>query len=134
MYIDIAIVMSSFFVIKDCSLSKVFYGLITLLISSTMIDFVINSNRRTTQFMIFSKKYEEISDYITTELHRGVTLLNSMGYYSKEDSKVIVTMVRGSREASEILRIVKEIDPNAFVSQARVSGVFGYGFDKIKVK
>jgi uncharacterized membrane-anchored protein YitT (DUF2179 family) len=133
-YIDIAIVMSSFFVIKDCSLSKVFYGLITLLISSTMIDFVINSNRRTTQFMIFSKKYEEISDYITTELHRGVTLLNSMGYYSKEDSKVIVTMVRGSREASEILRIVKEIDPNAFVSQARVSGVFGYGFDKIKVK
>ena len=47
---------------------------------------------------------------------------------------MIVTMVRGSREASEILRIVKEIDPNAFVSQARVSGVFGYGFDKIKVK
>ena len=133
-YIDIAIVISSYFVIDGCDLSKVFYGLITLLISSTMIDFVVNSNRRTTQFMIFSKKYDEISDYITTELGRGVTLLDGMGYYSKEERKVIVTLVRGGREASEILRIVKEIDPNAFVSQARVSGVFGYGFDKIKVK
>lgn len=133
-YIDIAIVISSFFIIKDSDLSKIFYGLITLLISSTMIDFVVNSNRRTTQFMIFSKKYDEIASYITSELHRGVTLLDGMGYYSKEESKVIITMVRGGNEASEILRIVKEIDPNAFVSQARVSGVFGYGFDKIKVK
>ena len=133
MFIDIATVISSYFVLKDSELSKVFYGLITLFISSTMLDYVINSNRRLIQFFIFSKRYDDISNYISVEMHRGVTLLDGMGYYTKEDIKVIVTMVRGN-EANEIFRIVKEIDPNAFISQTRVSGVYGYGFDKIKVK
>lgn len=133
MYIDIVTVISSYFILKNSELSKVFYGLITLLISSTMLDYIVNSNRRLVQFLIFSKKYDEISRYITIEMHRGVTLLNGVGYYTKEDAKVIITMVRGN-EANEIFRIVKEIDPNAFLSQARVSGVYGYGFDKIKVK
>lgn len=133
MYVDIAIVVSSYFFIKDSDLSKVFYGLITLLISSTMLDYVVNSNRRLVQFLIFSKKYNEISQYITKDMHRGVTLLNGVGYYSKEDTKVIVTMVRGN-ESNEIFRIVHEIDPYAFISQSRVSGVYGVGFDKIKVK
>lgn len=133
MYIDIAIIFSCVFVLGNDELSKVFYGLITLLISSTMIDFVVNSNRRLVQFLIFSKKYDEISHYITKEMHRGVTLLNGIGYYTKEDTKVIVTMMRGS-ESNEMFRIIHEIDPNAFISQTRVSGVYGAGFDKIKVK
>ena len=98
-----------------------------------MLDYVVNSNRRLVQFLIFSKKYNEISQYITKDMGRGVTLLNGMGYYTKEDTKVIVTMVRGN-EASEIFRIVHEIDPYAFISQSRVSGVYGAGFDKIKLK
>ena len=133
MYIDIAIIISYAFVPGNNDLSKVFYGLITLLISSTMIDYVVNSNRRLVQFLIFSKKYDEISHYITKEMHRGVTLLNGIGYYTKEDTKVIVTMMRGS-ESNEMFRIIHEIDPNAFISQTRVSGVYGAGFDKIKVK
>ena len=133
MYIDIAIIFSCVFVLGNDELSKVFYGLITLLISSMMIDYVINSNRRLVQFLIFSKKYDEISHYITKEMHRGVTLLNGIGYYTKEDTKVIVTMMRGN-ESNEMFRIIHEIDPNAFISQTRVSGVYGAGFDKIKVK
>lgn len=133
LYIDITIVISSCFVLGSGELSKVFYGLITLLISSTMIDFVVNSNRRLVQFLIFSKKYDEISHYITKEMHRGVTLLNGIGYYTKEDTKVIVTLMRGN-ESNEMFRIIHEIDPNAFISQTRVSGVYGAGFDKIKVK
>ena len=133
MYIDVAVVVSSGIVLRDSEISKVFYGLITLLISATMLDYVVNSNRRLVQFLIFSKKYNEISEYITKEMHRGVTLLNSVGYYSKEDTKVIVTMMRAA-EAVEVFRIVHEIDPCAFISQSRVSGVYGAGFDKIKVK
>ena len=133
MYIDIATVLSCSIVLGSDEIAKVFYGLITLLISSTMLDYVVNSNRRLVQFLIFSKKYDEISHYITKEMHRGVTLLNGIGYYTKEDTKVIVTLMRGN-ESNEMFRIIHEIDPNAFISQTRVSGVYGAGFDKIKVK
>ncbi len=133
MYIDVAVVVSSGFIFGAGEVSKVFYGLITLLISATMLDYVVNSNRRLVQFLIFSKKYDEISEYITKEMHRGVTLLNGVGYYTKEDTKVIVTMMRAT-EAVEVFRIVHEIDPCAFITQSRVSGVYGAGFDKIKVK
>ena len=133
MYIDVAVVVSSGFIFGTSEISKVFYGLITLLISATMLDYVVNSNRRLVQFLIFSKKYSEISEYITKEMHRGVTLLNGVGYYTKEDTKVIVTMMRAA-EAVEVFRIVHEIDPCAFITQSRVSGVYGAGFDKIKVK
>ena len=133
MYIDVAVVLSSGFIFGSSEVSKVFYGLITLLISATMLDYVVNSNRRLVQFLIFSKKYDEISEYITKEMHRGVTLLNGIGYYTKEDTKVIVTMMRAT-EAVEVFRIVHEIDPCAFITQSRVSGVYGVGFDKIKVK
>ncbi|MBR5848360.1 MAG: YitT family protein, partial [Bacteroidaceae bacterium] len=60
MYIDVAVVVSSGFIFGSSEVSKVFYGLITLLISSTMLDYVVNSNRRLVQFLIFSKKYDEI--------------------------------------------------------------------------
>ena len=133
MYIDVAVVLSSGFIFGTSEISKVFYGLITLLISATMLDYVVNSNRRLVQFLIFSKKYSEISEYITKEMHRGVTLLNGVGYYTKEDTKVIVTMMRAA-EAVEVFRIVHEIDPCAFITQSRVSGVYGAGFDKLKVK
>ena len=133
MYIDVAVVLSSGFIFGAGEVSKVFYGLITLLISATMLDYVVNSNRRLVQFLIFSKKYDEISEYITKDMHRGVTLLNGIGYYTKEDTKVIVTMMRAT-EAAEVFRIVHEIDPCAFITQSRVSGVYGVGFDKIKVK
>lgn len=133
MYIDVAVVVSSGFILGGSEISKVFYGLITLLISATMLDYVVNSNRRLVQFLIFSKKYDEISEYITKEMHRGVTLLNGVGYYTKEDTKVVVTMMRAA-EAVEVFRIVHEIDPCAFITQSRVSGVYGAGFDKIKVK
>ena len=119
MYIDVAVVVSSGFIFGSSEVSKVFYGLITLLISSTMLDYVVNSNRRLVQFLIFSKKYDEISEYITKEMHRGVTLLNGVGYYTKEDTKVIVTMMRAT-EAVEVFRIVHEIDPCAFITQSRV--------------
>ena len=133
MYIDGAVVLSSGFIFGTSEISKVFYGLITLLISATMLDYVVNSNRRLVQFLTFSKKYSEISEYITKEMHRGVTLLNGVGYYTKEDTKVIVTMMRAA-EAVEVFRIVHEIDPCAFITQSRVSGVYGAGFDKLKVK
>ena len=82
---------------------------------------------------IFSKEYERIADRITKETHRGVTVLDGIGWYSKNHVKVLVVLAY-KRQSVQIFRLVKEIDPNAFVSQSNVIGVFGEGFAKIKVK
>ena len=85
------------------------------------------------QFFIFSNKYDEIGYYITRQLRRGVTLLDSVGFYSKNEGKVITTITRAN-QTNELYSIVKQIDPNALVSQMKVMGVYGNGFDKIKTK
>jgi uncharacterized membrane-anchored protein YitT (DUF2179 family) len=98
-----------------------------------VIDYVVNSNRQSVQFLIFSKKHEEIAQVISTELRRGVTLLDGTGWYSKQSIKVVVVLAKKS-QAVEIFRLVKDVDENAFISQSNVVGVYGEGFDKLKVK
>lgn len=137
LYIDACIITSAFFILPSDNrmenLVKVFYGYINLVIVNVAIDYMVNSNRQMVQFFIFSKKYEEISYYIAHELRRGVTLLNATGYYSKMDTKVIVTLTRAS-QSGELFDIVKQIDPNALISQSKVMSVYGNGFDKIKAR
>ena len=93
----------------------------------------MNSNRQTVQFFIFSSKYDDIAYYITRHLKRGATLLDSIGYYSGKESKVVTTITRAS-QANKLLSAIKQIDPNALVSQSKVMAVYGLGFDKIKAK
>lgn len=137
LYVDACIVISSFFIIPTgdtaLSLQKVFYGFVNLVIVNISLDYVVNSNRQTVQFFIFSSKYDEIAYYITRRLKRGVTLLDSIGYYSGKEGKVITTITRAS-QANQLLSAIKLIDPNALVSQSKVMAVYGLGFDKIKSK
>lgn len=132
LYTDILIISSSYF-LEFGSLEKIVYGLTALTISTLTVDTLINGVRQSVQFFIFSKKHEEIADRINQELHRGVTMLDGTGWYSKEPVKVLTVIVR-KQESLGIFRIVKEIDPDAFVSQASVAGVYGQGFDVIKAK
>jgi len=131
LYCDIIIISSCYFVFYDWK--RVVFGFVTLIIVSYVLDLIVNSARQSVQFFIFSKKYDEIAERITQEAHRGVTILDGMGWYSKESVKVIVVLAK-KRESVEIFRLVKDIDPNAFVSQSSVIGVYGQGFDAIKVK
>lgn len=137
LYVDACIVISSFFIIPTentaLSLQKVFYGFINLVVVNVSLDYVVNSNRQTVQFFIFSSKYDDIAYYITRHLRRGVTLLDSIGYYSGKESKVVTTITRAS-QANKLLSAIKQIDPNALVSQSKVMAVYGLGFDKIKAK
>ena len=132
MLCDLCIISSSSF-IPGYTIEKVIFGYSTLIVIGLCIDYVVNNARQSVQFLIFSKEYEKISDAVTHQLHRGVTLLDGVGWYSKRDVKVIVILAK-KRESTNIFRLVKAIDPNAFVSQSAVIGVFGEGFDKIKVK
>ena len=131
MYGDIIIISSCYFVFHDWK--RVLFGFCVLFIMSVVIDYVVNSNRQSVQFLIFSKKHEEIAEIISKELRRGVTLLDGTGWYSKQSIKVVVVLAK-KKQSNEIFRLVRDIDENAFISQSNVVGVYGEGFDKIKVK
>ena len=131
MYGDIIIISSCYLVFHDWK--RVLFGFCVLFIMSVVIDYVVNSNRQSVQFLIFSKKHEEIAETITKELRRGVTLLDGTGWYSKQSIKVVVILAK-KNQANEIFRLVRDIDENAFISQSNVVGVYGEGFDKLKVK
>lgn len=131
LYCDIVIISSCYFIFNDWR--RVVFGFATLAVISFVIDFIVNSARQSVQFIIFSKQYEQIAEHISQDLHRGVTLLDGTGWYSKEPVKVIVVLAKKSQSVN-IFRLVKDIDPKAFISQSSVIGVYGEGFDQIKVK
>ena len=126
---DIFIIISSI-LLPDGSVQRIVQGLVLLLCSTTTIDNVVNGTRQSVQFFIFSTKYEEIATAINIQVNRGVTILDGMGWYSKQPMKVVTVLARKS-ESAQIFRLVKNIDPNAFVSQSAAIGVYGKGFDVI---
>lgn len=133
-YCDFCIISSTLLLFGlQTGIEKLVYGIVTLLIISIVADQVINNNRQAVQFIIFSKKWEDIATAINNDARRGCTVLNGMGWYSKEDVKVLLVMCR-KYEAITISRIIKSIDPDAFLTQANVNGVYGQGFDELKLK
>ena len=131
MICDVFIISSCYFIFHDWR--RVIIGFVTLFIIGVVLDWIINSARQSVQFFIFSKKYDEIADRIIKDADRGVTVLDGTGWYSKNNVKVLVVLAK-KRQSLEIFRLVKRIDPNAFISQSSVIGVYGEGFDKLKVK
>jgi uncharacterized membrane-anchored protein YitT (DUF2179 family) len=129
LYIDIIIISSSYLVFHD--VERVIYGYVIMFITTTVCDMVIGGVRASLQLLIFSEKWEEIAEHISNELQRGVTVLDGMGWYTKKHKKVLVVLAKRT-QIGQIQRIIKNIDPNAFISQSSVSAVYGLGFDKIK--
>ncbi len=111
---------------------KVVFGLCTMFIECNMLDFVMSWQRQSVQFMIFSKHHQEIANAIAKQTDHTMTILDGHGWFSGHPMKVICLMAK-KRESPIIFRIIKSIDPKAFVSQSSVQGVFGEGFDPIKV-
>lgn len=128
---DVIIISSCYFVFYDWR--RVIFGFVTLFVIGFVLDYIVNSARQSVQFFIFSKEYEKIADRIAKETHRGVTVIDGMGWYSKHNVKVLVVLAY-KRQSVDIFRLVKDIDPNAFISQSSVIGVYGEGFDRLKIK
>ncbi|MDR0414143.1 MAG: YitT family protein [Prevotellaceae bacterium] len=130
LYCDLIIIGSSYLLYH--SLEKVVYGYIIMGMFSYCIDLVLSGNKQSVQIFIFSCSYEAIANRIVNEQHRGVTILNATGWYTKTDKKLLMILARRN-EANNIYRIVKEEDSQAFISVGSIMGVFGQGFDSIKV-
>ncbi len=127
--LDFIIISSSWFIFAD--IQKIVFGFVEMVVSNYMLDRVINGNRQSVQFLIFSQKYDEITERILIDMGRGCTLLEGEGGYSKRPIKVVVLLAKNS-ESLTIFRLVKGVDPQAFISQSLVKGVYGEGFDQIK--
>lgn len=128
---NIVIICGAYFLPEVHSVEKVLFGLCYTFMSSTAVEWVMNQSRQSVQFFIFSKYWEEIAHAIMTEIPRGVTILDGEGGYTKQPMHIITVLARKS-EASKIFRLVRQIDPEAFVSESQTQGVFGLGFENIK--
>ena len=128
-FVDCTIICSSYLLFH--SVETIVYGVAFTLIASFVCDYVVNGTRQTVQFLIISKKYQEIADAINTDVRRGVTFVEGKGWYSKKDVDMLIVLTR-KYESQEVFAVIKTIDPDAVVSQTFCQGVFGEGFDKIK--
>ncbi len=143
LWMDVVIILSSMLVpsyTADGTLlpwtekvTTVVYGFILVMVNSTVIDLYLSGSKQSVQLFILSSKYEAIADVITHDLHRGVTVLDGKGWYTKHSTEVLMVLTRKS-DLSILLRTIKSIDPDAFLSVASVTGVYGKGFDSIKGK
>ena len=113
--------------------TTVIYGLILVTVNSNVIDKYLSGSQQSVQLFILSKKYKEIADSITHDLHRGVTVLDGKGWYTQAPTEVLMVITRKT-DLNLLLRYIKAIDPNAFLSVSSVNGVYGQGFDTIKGK
>jgi uncharacterized membrane-anchored protein YitT (DUF2179 family) len=136
-FVDLIIIGSCLFIPQFGEMlertNKVVFGFCTMVIENFMLDFVMNHRRQSVQFLIFSGKWQEIANALGTKTDHGVTILDGHGWYTGEPRKVICLLARKS-ESTYVFRLIKMIDPNAFVSQSAVIGVYGEGFDEMKVK
>lgn len=147
LYIDIFIIASSLLIpakdVLDASgavigketwgmrLATVLYGYLLIGASSYTVDMFLAGSRQSLQAFIFSKKYDEIADAITSKLGRGVSVVDTTGWYTKQEGKLLVVIIHKT-DTNDFYRIIRGIDKDAFVSIANVSGVYGQGFQKIK--
>lgn len=130
MLLDVIIISSCYFVFYD--IQRVIFGFVILIVSSLTLDYLITRNKQAVEFKIYSRNPYAIANAIINS-GRGVTILDGIGFYTKSERKVIISVVR-RQEQVMWFRMIKSIDPFAFVTMANVSGVWGEGFDKIKVK
>lgn len=127
------IIIGSIFLLPDKTLEDVIYGYIQMVSFSYMVDLVLTGNKQSVQILVFSQKYKEIADRLTFDMHRGVTALDSVGWYTQHESKVLIVVVR-RQFMLEVTTAVKEIDPQAFLSVTTTMSVYGNGFEQIKSK
>lgn len=126
MAIDFVIIGCSYFVFGN--LATIIYGYVLAAAFSYTADTILGGNKQSAQIFVTSDEYEKIADFVTNNMHRGVTLIDGTGWYTKQHHKVLLIVCRKS-ESAAILQQIKMIDPKAFISMGSVMGVYGEGFD-----
>lgn len=127
LFFDVIVVLASWFIIGT---EGVLLTILMLFIATKVMDYIIegvNSKRAVT---IVSQAYDEIACKVNEEMNRGVTVLKGYGFYTKSD-KDILHIIISKQEITHLRKIVKEIDPESFITIQDVRDVFGEGFVRI---
>jgi uncharacterized membrane-anchored protein YitT (DUF2179 family) len=132
LYCDLLIVGSIYF-LPDKGLQDVIYGYIQMVSFSYLLDVLITGSKQSVQILIFTSKYQEMADMVSTQLNRGVTALQSMGWHSKQEGKLLVVIAR-KQQLAEITQAIMEVDNRAFISVCSAMSVYGNGFETVKVR
>lgn len=128
MITDAFVVIVSILVYKK--LESGLYAIITIFVSSRIMDLLLYGGRGGKAILIFSEKADEIGEAIVGDISRGATYLKGTGVYSGTDKNVICCAVQ-KNEYAKLKRIVKEIDEGAFIITATADEILGRGFREI---
>ena len=118
-------------IVPDKGLVDMIYAYVIMLGFSFGVDFVLLGNKSSVQILVFSSKYQEIADHIIHDIHRGVTAIQSVGWYTQKESKVLLILVR-KYQMNEVVNEIKRIDRKAFISVSTAMSVYGEGFEEVK--
>ncbi len=125
--LDLFIAVLTGIVFKD--FSKTLYSIVVLFVASKVIDAVIYSFDYSKVAMIITPHYEKMANAIDTELHRGVTYLKGQGYYSGNNTNVILVALK-RQQVSELKELASRVDPTAFIIIQEAHQVLGDGFKR----
>lgn len=115
------------------SFEKVLYGILLMIVYSTVIDKVMLMGTSKTEVTVVSQKSREIADAILKKVDRGCTILYGEGGYTQEHTHVVLSVV-SNRELPKLERLIRSIDPVSFMIVNRVTEVSGIGFTIEKQK
>ena len=127
---DIIIVAALLF-LPDKSFTDMVYGLVEIIVFSGIIDYVVGGDKSSYQLLVFSDHYADIADHIIKNMNRGVTVLSAQGWYTKKEKNVLLILLN-RKQLPGLTKVIKEVDPRAFMSVSSTNNVYGEGFDEIK--
>jgi uncharacterized membrane-anchored protein YitT (DUF2179 family) len=127
---DIVIV-ALLLLLPDKSFTDMVYGLVEIITFSAIIDYVVGGDKSSYQLLVFSDKYADIADHIITNMNRGVTVLNAQGWYTRKEKNVLLILI-SRKQLPELTKVIKEVDPRAFMSVSSTNNVYGEGFEEMK--
>ena len=128
-YTDGVIISSALF-LPEVGIDGVIYGFVMVAVFSYTVDMILSGNQQSSQIFIFSKDYKSMADAINNEAKRGATVIDAIGWYSKENSKIVMCVCR-KRDLAMVLKVVRSVDPDAFITIGSVMGVYGKGFEAL---
>ena len=127
---DIVIV-SLLILLPDKSFTDMVYGFVEIITFSALIDYVVGGNKSSYQLLVFSDRYAEIADHIIQNMNRGVTVLSAQGWYTRQEKNVLLILI-SRKQLPELTKVIKEVDPRAFMSVSSTNNVYGEGFEEMK--
>ncbi len=124
------VIISSALLLPEIGIDGVIYGFVMVAVFSYTVDMILSGNQQSTQMFIICKDYKAMADAINNQAKRGATVIDSMGWYSKDQSKIVMCVCR-KRDQAMVLKVVNKVDPEAFITIGSVMGVYGKGFDAL---